>query len=101
MALAMALAPATATAMAIAAMDLRVFFLGFAPGGIASRKARCTGRRECAVRSWGGAGVRKAGQLLQLVVYNLHGAGASQRGSQSLAAALLQRFLCTPSALVR
>ena len=49
----------------------------------------------------GGAGVRKAGQLLQLVVYNLHGAGASQRGSQSLAAALLQRFLCTPSALVR
>ena len=58
------------------------------------------------MRSWGGAGVRKAGQLLQrellqLAVYNLHGAGASQRGSQSLAAALLQRFLCTPSALVR
>ena len=49
----------------------------------------------------GGAAARKAGQLLQLVVYNLHGAGASQRGSQSLAAALLQRFLCTPSALLQ
>ena len=54
----------------------------------------------------GGTGGRKAGQLLQPLLFQPSCAqctiiGASQRGSQSLAAALLQRFLCTPSALVR
>ena len=101
MALAMALAPATATAMAMAAMALAAMAMALAircAPEVASGKAGCSWR--AGVRS-GRAGVRKAGQLLQLVVYNLHGAGASQRGSQSLAAALLQRFLCTPSALVR
>ena len=100
MALAMALAPATATTMAMALAAMAMALAIRCAPEVASGKAGCSWR--AGVRS-GGAGLRKAGQLLQrellqLAVYNL---GASHRGSQSLAAALLQRFLCTPSALVR
>ena len=98
MALAMALAPATATAMAMAAMALAAMAMALAircAPEVASGKAGCS--RRAGVRS-GGAGVRKAGQLLQrellqLAVYNLHGAGASHRGSQSWAASRFQRSL--------